>query len=67
MDATIPGKLSPILDRLGLNGKCWLETVRHFVRWFKRTAGGRESLADAALRCGRRWFQGQRAAKIAFQ
>jgi hypothetical protein len=23
-------------------------------------------LADAAMRCGRRWFQGQCAAKIAF-
>jgi REP element-mobilizing transposase RayT len=63
----IPGRLSPILDRLGLNGECWLETVRHFGRWFKRAAGGRESLAAAAMRCGRHWFQGQRAAKIAFQ
>jgi hypothetical protein len=65
--ATIPGRLSPILDRLGLSGESWLETVRHFGRWFKRAAGGRESLADAAMRCGRRWFQGQRAAKIAFK
>jgi hypothetical protein len=64
---TIPGPLSPILDRLGLNGECWLETVRHFGRWFKRAAGGRDSLAAAAMRCGRRWFQGQCAAKIAFQ
>ena len=63
----IPGRLSPILDRLGLNGECWLETVRHFGRWFKRAAGGRDSLAAAAMRCGRRWFQGQCAAKIAFQ
>ena len=44
----IPGRLSPILDRMGLNGECWLETVRHFGRWFKRAAGGRESMADAA-------------------
>ncbi len=64
---TIPVELSPILDRLGLNGECWLETVSHFGRWFKRAAGGRESLASAALRCGRRWFQGQAAARIAFQ
>ena len=64
---TIPGRLSPILERLGLNGECWLETVRHFGRWFKRAAGGRESLAAAAMRCGRRWFQGQCAAKLAFQ
>ena len=64
---TIPGPLSPILARLGQSGECWLETVRHFGRWFKRAAGGRDSLAAAAMRCGRRWFQGQCAAKIAFQ
>jgi REP element-mobilizing transposase RayT len=64
---TIPTRLSPILDGLGLNSECWLETVLHFGRWFKRAAGGRDSLAAAALRCGRRWFQGQRAATIAFQ
>ncbi len=64
---TIPVELSPILNRLGLNGECWLETVSHFGRWFKRAAGGRESLASAALRCGRRWFQGQAAARVAFQ
>jgi REP element-mobilizing transposase RayT len=63
----IPGRLSPILERLGLNSECWLETVRHFGRWFKQAAGGRDSLAAAAMRCGRRWFQGQRAATIAFQ
>jgi REP element-mobilizing transposase RayT len=63
----IPGRLSPTLDRLGLNCDGWLETVRHFGRWFKRAAGGRDSLANGATRCGRRWFQGQCAARIAFQ
>ena len=64
---TIPTRLSPILDGLGLNSECWLETVLHFGRWFKRAAGGRDSLAAGALRSGRRWFQGQRTATIAFQ
>ena len=63
---TIPAQLSPILQRLGLNGDCWLETVSNFGRWFKRAAGGRISLAAAAMRSGRRWFQGQRLAKTAF-
>ena len=63
---TIPARLSPILQRLGLNGDCWLETVSNFGRWFKRAAGGRISLAAAAMRSGRRWFQGQRFAKTAF-
>jgi hypothetical protein len=64
---TIPDRLSPILDRLGLNCECWLDTVRHFGRWFKRAAGGRDSLAAAAMKSGRRWLQGQCAARIAFQ
>jgi hypothetical protein len=63
----IPGRLSPILERLGLNSECSLETVQHFGCWFKQAAGGRDSLAAAAMRWGRRWFQGQRAARIAFQ
>ncbi len=64
---TVRPDLAQDLNRLGLNGECWLETVSHFGRWFKRAAGGRESLASAALRCGRRWFQGQAAARVAFQ
>jgi hypothetical protein len=35
----IPGRLSPMLHRLGLNGECWLETVRE-------AAGSSERLAD---------------------
>jgi hypothetical protein len=64
---TIPGHLSPILEKLGLNGEGWVETVRHFGRWFKRVAGRAAALAAAAMRSGRRWFQGQRAARIAFR
>ena len=59
----IPGRLSPMLDRSGLNGECWLETVRE-------AAGSSERLADESpwrLPPGRHWFQGQCAAKIAFQ
>jgi hypothetical protein len=63
----IPGRLSPILERLGLNGDSWLETVRHFGRWFKQAVGRGASLAAMALRSGRRWLQGQRAARIAFR
>jgi hypothetical protein len=63
---TIPDHLAPILDRLRINGDGWLETVRDFGRWFKRAVGRADSLASAALRTGRRWYQGQRAARIAF-
>ena len=29
---TIPAQLAPILERLGVNGDGWVETVRHFGR-----------------------------------
>ena len=64
---TIPGQLSPILERLGVSSVGWVETVRHFGRWFKRAVGRHDSLTAIALRSGRRWFQGQRAARVAFR
>ena len=64
---TIPDHLAPILERLRINGDGWLEMVRHFGRRFKRVVGRADSLTTAALRTGRRWFQGHRAARIAFQ
>ncbi len=64
---TIPGQLATILERLGLNSDGWLETVRHFGRWFKRAAGHHDSMAALAERSGRQWFQSQRAAAIAFR
>ena len=62
----IPGHLAPILDRLAVNRDCWLETVENFGRWFKRVVGRANSLTSAALRSGRRWFQGHRVAAMAF-
>ncbi len=48
----IPDPLAPILERLGVNGDGWLETVRHFGRWFKRAAGRGDSLVALAMRSG---------------
>ena len=63
---TIPAQLSPILERLGVSRVGWVETVRHFGRWFKRAVGRHDSLAAIAMRSGRCWFQGQCAARVAF-
>jgi REP element-mobilizing transposase RayT len=63
---TIPDNLAPILDRLGLDRGNWVNTVRDFGRMFKQAAGRASSLARAAPRCSRRWFQGKAAAQIAF-
>ena len=48
--ATIPAQLAPILERLGVNTDGWVETVRHFGRWFKTAVGRRESLIQLAER-----------------
>ena len=62
----IPAELGPILERLGIKSAYWVETVRHFGRRFKRAVGRRDSLAALAVRARRSWFQGQRAAAVAF-
>ncbi len=64
---TIPAQLAPILERLGVNGDGWVETVRQFGRWFKTAAGRRDSLARLAARRGKAWLQGQSAAALAFR
>jgi putative transposase len=62
----IPDNLAPILDRLGLDRRNWVNTVRDFGRMFRQAAGRASSLARAAPRCSRRWFQGKAAAQLAF-
>ena len=62
----IPENLAPILDRLGIDRSNWVDTVRDFGRMFKQAAGRASSLARAAPRCSRRWFQGKAAAQLAF-
>jgi REP element-mobilizing transposase RayT len=62
----IPENLAPILDRLGVDRSNWVNTVRDFGRMFKQAAGRASSLARAAPRCSRRWFQGKTAAQLAF-
>jgi hypothetical protein len=54
----IPDNLAPILDRLGLDRSHRVNTVREFGRMFKQAAGRASSLARAAPRRSRRWFQG---------
>jgi hypothetical protein len=62
----IPQNLAPILDRLGIDRSNWVDTVRDFGRMFKQAAGRASSLARAAPRCSRRWFQGKASAQLAF-
>jgi hypothetical protein len=60
-------QLAPILERLGVNGDGWVETVRHFFPWFKTAASRRDSLARLAARRSKAWLNGQSAAALAFR
>ncbi len=64
---TIPDQIAPILERLGVIGEEWVETVRQFGRRFKTAAGRRESRAALAVRRAKVWLQGQGAAALAFR
>ena len=50
----IPGKLAPILERIGLPGEAWLHLVTDFGRLFRRSAGRPASLRRDAEKRGRR-------------
>ncbi len=64
---TIPAHLLPILERLGVIGEGWVETVQQFGRRFKTAAGRRDSLTALAQRRGKAWLQGHGAAALAFR
>jgi hypothetical protein len=54
---SIPAHLSPILERIGLDGAGWCDLVRRFGRLYKRSAGTAEHLASEAQRRGQQWMQ----------
>jgi hypothetical protein len=55
---TIPQHLAPILERLQIGQKTWVEGVKDFGRRFRTAAGHAESLAAEAARRARRWLHG---------
>ena len=54
---SIPDRLSPILQRIGLDAPDWCDLVKKFGRTFKRMAGTTEHLAEEASRRGQHWVQ----------
>ena len=47
----IPSDLQRILDRLRIVGDSWLESVRHFGRWFHRSLGQRRKRSIRRRSC----------------
>jgi hypothetical protein len=62
----IPDHIEPILTRLRINSKNWMNTTTHYHRRFRRMVGPVEKLEAAAARVGKAWFQGLVAAKLSF-
>jgi hypothetical protein len=62
----IPAHLTPILERLQVNGSSWLKLVTQLDRLFTNVIGRAESIAERAAEAGRKWYRGQRACREVF-
>jgi hypothetical protein len=54
----IPVDVPPILSRLGVEAESWIETVRHFRRYFYDFVGPGDILAQHSRALGRSWLRG---------
>ena len=55
----IPNNLSPILDRLSMNGSDWLLSQQHFGKRVYRVIGSQQKIQALASRIGQSWLCGQ--------
>jgi REP element-mobilizing transposase RayT len=54
----IPETIPPILMRLGIEKKEWIQHIHHFERHFPTIAGGLEQLKQLAKQTKRNWIKG---------
>ncbi len=54
----IPAGVAPVLQRLGVEGETWIETVRHFRGKFHHYVGPVEALQRHGEAMGCRWVRG---------
>ena len=62
----IPNDLAPILERLGINKDCWIDSIENRPKWFCRFAGDASQILAAAATAGKSWFKGINSAKKLF-
>ena len=55
----IPPDLPPILDRLGVSGKAWIDEMHHYGRWYCRAVGSLNKLQSYCQHLGQQWLKGQ--------
>jgi len=54
----IPANIAPILFRLGIDEKDWINHIRYFERQFPTAAGNIDKLRQLAEQTSRRWIKG---------
>ena len=66
--ADIPTDLDPILKRIGIDGRMWVDLVWRFKKYFGRSgaAGSPQSLKEAAAQNNRKFARGQRSSAACF-
>ena len=66
--ADIPVDLDPILKRIGIDGRMWVDLVWNFKKYFGGggAAGSPQSLKESAARRDRKFARGQNAAACCF-
>ena len=66
--ADIPAELDPILKRIGIDGRMWVDLVWKFKKYFGRSgaAGSPQSLKDSAAQNNRKFIRGQRSSSVCF-
>lgn len=55
---SIPANAPPILTRLGINDKDWINHIHYFERQFPTVAGSIDKLKQLAEQTSRRWIKG---------
>jgi len=59
---SIPADTPPILTRLGIDEKDWLNHIRYFERQFPTVAGNIDKLRELAKQTSRKWIKGMGSA-----
>lgn len=55
----IPKDLPPILERLDLSGKSWINEMYHYGHWYYRAIGSLAKLQHYCQHLGQQWLKGQ--------
>ena len=66
-NGSISQDLPPILDRLDVSGKAWIDEMRHYGRWYYRAVGSLNSLQRYCQHLGQQWLKGKGRTEAACQ